>query len=93
MAAPGDKINPLDHILSEMSKPPAADEMPAEMLCPSGHPTARYIIKVDLSMTTRTTGVTEPLGNLEIPVWVCPFCVVAYRYQECRLIPGQEGHA
>ena len=88
MASPGDKIDPTDHILSKLSDPPAADEFPAVMICPSGHRVSRYVIK-----TPEDPGSSVAQAYRDIPCWVCQACVVVYRYQECTLVPGEEGHA
>lgn len=85
MAAPGDRINPIDAILGQLSVGPLPDELPAELLCPSNHRVYRVLISI---------GVEDQPETLRlIPVWVCSMCVVAYRLQECRLVPGEEGVA
>lgn len=81
MSPIGDNINPKDDIQTRLSQPPAADEFPAELLCPSGHRVYRQIIQMATGEHIR-----------EVPTWACPTCVVTYRYQECTLPPGEEGH-
>lgn len=78
----GDSINPKDDIQTRLSRPLGAEEFPAEMLCPSGHRVYRQIIRV--------VKATEEIRD--VPTWACPDCVVTYRYQECTLPPGEEGH-
>jgi hypothetical protein len=90
MGSPSDKIDPTDHLLSRMSAPQAARDLPAEMLCPSDHRAKRQIFVISLSLTSDTA--VEPT-ELEIPIWICQACMVGYRFQECRLVPGEEGHA
>lgn len=82
-----DSINPRDDILSRLSEPRAAEELPRELLCPSGHRTYRVAVDVRLAVPDQVENV------LHIPVWVCPQCMVGYRYGECTLPPGEEGLA
>jgi hypothetical protein len=85
MAGPSDKINPIDHLLSRLSEPPPLESMPSEMLCPSGHRAARLIATI--------AGESADSPDVRVPMWVCGPCTVAYRFQECTLVPGEEGHA
>jgi len=72
-----DHIDPSDHPLVGLSRPPVPEEMPMELLCPAGHRATREVL-------TGSNGI-------RIPFWVCVLCTVVYRYQECRLPPGEEG--
>ncbi len=83
----GDNINPRDDILSRLSEPRAADQMPKELRCPAGHRAYRQVVRVEL-----TAPDTESVVH-DVPVWICPQCVVGYRYSECSLPPGEEGLA
>lgn len=84
----GDNINPTDAILSRLSQPRPANELPAELQCPAGHRARREIITV----VCHVEG--EPkVTTVEVPVWVCVACLVGYRYGECTLPAGEEGHA
>jgi len=82
-----DNINPRDDILSKLSESRSAEELPRELLCPSGHRTYRQVCRLELTVPDQ--------GSIfhDIPVWICPQCVVGYRYSECRLPPGEEGVA
>lgn len=77
-----DAIDPTDHTLLGLSRPPSLEDMPATLLCPSDHRAQLVIIEV-----------TAEVGAMRVPVYGCIPCGVAYRYQECRLVPGEEGHA
>lgn len=81
----GDNVNPTDDILSRLSQPRAAEEMPRELQCPSGHRAHRVVVEVRLRV-----GTGEDIHH--IPVWVCEKCLVGYRYNECALPSGEEGH-
>lgn len=72
----GDSVNPDDDIKTRLSPPADPGEMPAVMLCPAGHEAFR--------------GIWGD-SNARIPFWACPTCTVVYRFQECRLVPGDEG--
>lgn len=86
MASPGDRINPVDALMTALSKGPSPEDLPGEMICPSNHRTVKFLITCGLESEPPETYRT-------IPVWVCPDCVVAYRFQECRMVPGTEGLA
>lgn len=88
MSGIGDSIDPNDHILSRLSAPRDAKELPAELLCPSGHRAERYVITVICHVEN-----APPDQTVDVPLYICRACVVAYRYGECRLIPGEEGIA
>jgi YgiT-type zinc finger domain-containing protein len=83
----GDNIDPKDDVLSRLSAARAADEMPKELRCPSGHRAYRQVCRLELTVPGRDAIVHD------IPVWICPQCVVGYRYSECSLPPGEEGVA
>lgn len=82
-----DNINPKDDILSKLSEPRAADAMPRELRCPSGHRAYRQVCRLELTVPGKDSVFHD------IPVWICPQCVVGYRYNECSLPPGEEGVA
>lgn len=85
MASLGDNINPSDAILSRLSAPRDADELPAELRCPSGHRAVRQIMDVQIVKQGVDPTTTR------IPCYVCPKCLTVYRFQECALFPGEEG--
>lgn len=87
MAGIGDSIDPKDDILSRLSAGRPADELPRELLCPSGHRAYRQIYNIEL-----TAPETDSVFHA-VPVWICTQCVVGYRYNECTLPPGEEGLA
>lgn len=76
MGVPGDSVDPTDDVLFSLRRGPLPEELPLILLCPSGHDAQRQLIEA---------------GELTIPIYVCLPCTVAYRYQECRLAPGDEG--
>lgn len=83
---PPERLNPIDAILAGLSRPPSAEEMPMEMLCPSGHIVQRHLISIDFASPE-----DNPALELTIPFYLCIPCTVTYRYQECKLAPGAEG--
>lgn len=72
-----DNATPSEHILLKLTQPPTSDELPGRMWCPSKHDT----FKIYFSMKQE-----------KIPFYVCELCMTVYRYQECTLAPGDEGH-
>lgn len=87
MGSLGDNIDPTDAILSRLSEPREANELPAELRCPSGHRALRQIIELQIFTKDGESETTI----VRIPWYVCPKCLTGYRYQECALIPGDEG--
>lgn len=83
----GDRLDPKDDIRTRLSPPADPEEMPAVMQCPSGHKAHRFII--DTGLVLAVAGHQGP--EIRIPCWACPDCTVVYRFQECRLLPGDEG--
>ena len=95
MAGIGDNINPRDDILSRLSEARPAEQMPRELQCPAGHRAYRQVCRLELTVPGNDP---ERMGDRDsivhdIPVWICPQCVVGYRYSECALLPGEEGVA
>ena len=80
MGVLGDDINPTDHVLMGLSRGPSSEELPIIMQCPNGHIANKGLIS--------TGGWT---ASQPIPYYVCYECTVVYRYQECKLVPGDEG--
>lgn len=72
-----DDAKPTEHVLLELGKPPTSDNLPGRMWCPAKHYAFRSIYQ---------------LHDIRIPFYVCESCLVVYRYQECTLPPGDEGH-
>ena len=78
MSPIGDSLSSNADIQRRLSQPMDPAEMPAVLLCPSGHEAYRAI--------------WDAMIGVKIPYWACPTCTVVFRYQECRLVPGEEGH-
>lgn len=81
----GDDLNPYDEILTRLSRPQEPTELPGLLQCPAGHQVTRFICEMERA-------IEGALLVSRIPYWACPECLVVYRYQECRLLPGDEGH-
>lgn len=81
-----DDINPTDSVLQRLSAPREAEEMPKELRCPAGHRAYRQTCRLEIHREGQEMQIHD------IPVWLCPRCLVGYRYAECALIPGEEGH-
>jgi hypothetical protein len=82
MTTTHDNARPNEHVRVQLSTGVEATDLPAEMLCPTQHHVQRHIVIANLHL----------LSELPIAYYVCPTCTVVYRYQECTLPPGEEGH-
>ena len=76
-----DKVNPEDRTWMSLSQPPPIEEMPGALLCPAGHRAYGQVVEL----------ADPEHGTVRAPVYGCVPCQVVYRYQECRLPPGEEG--
>lgn len=71
-----DSMNPKDGVdFNFRSKD--SDQLPAMMQCPQGHVTHRELHVLS--------------SGTKIPYYVCDSCLVVFRYQELKLVPGDEG--
>ncbi len=79
MAGFFDSATPDESVLLSLSRPPQSDELPLIMQCPSKHRAGRVITAL-------------PESGIKVPFYLCALCLTTYRYQECTLVPGDEGH-
>lgn len=85
MGAPGDGVRTRDWVAGALSPPSAPDELPQWLRCPAGHRVLRTILRSQVIWPGGDT------STVEMPCYPCGPCTVVYRYQECDLIPGDEG--
>jgi hypothetical protein len=78
MGALGDNIDPIDEVLLSLSQSPTSEGLPMRMLCPAGHDVTRDLYRK---------------MSVVIPFYPCEPCTIVYRFQECKLKPGDEGHS
>ena len=72
-----ERVKITDHAVAAMTRGVKSEDLPLKLLCPHGHITERHLF-------------TFPKGP-KIPYYTCEPCTVIYRFQECKLIPGDEG--
>jgi hypothetical protein len=73
---PYDRVTPNEQAILRLRQGPTPEELPLRMQCPSGHQARRVLL---------------PEAQITIPIYVCAACTVVYRFQECTLVPGEEG--
>ncbi len=78
MGVPSDDATPIEHLLMQLTSAITAEDLPSRMLCPSKHETHKAYTSVN--------------SEEKIPFYICEPCKIVYRYQECTLPPGDEGH-
>jgi len=77
MGVPSERIKLGEMAATELSRPRESGELPIRMMCQYGHHAKRNLIMIT--------------GSIRVPFYVCESCQVIYRYQELKLIPGDEG--
>jgi len=71
-----DDLSPKDHVNLRFT-PPSSGELPYTILDPAGHRVNRHLFDFG--------------DGCVAPYYVCFLCANVWRYQECRLPPGEEG--
>jgi len=85
---PGDEMRPTDWVNMQMREGLTYETLPRIMQCPNGHISNKYVF--DIPRDWEHEGALD-MNIVKVPVYWCGGCMALFRYQECRLAPGDEG--
>lgn len=72
-----DSITPIEQVLMKLTVGPQPQDLPMFMQDKHGHEVRKHLVTLKMHRV--------------VPIYMCEECQVGYRFQECALIPGDEG--